>query len=261
MSVLPTISFRRICGPTLVLLALSLSYGCSKTPVPAPIPVSAPVPVADVPTTVKLISKSVDKLDQQLADADPRFSFLADDRHSEFIFVNIERGPLQINPGIFVVRKGRYEFFDLSDGRFDNLGWVKGYISQDRKHLWAITDSIVESPAWNFNIIHSADGGASWVVAASIHKPSYQAGVDSFRMQPDGSGELTLLYEDGGDVTNVPGGYYVYTTRDWGNSWSVPVHVPTVLSRPDSVPPELCPPEKTLSAYLKGSLRNTDADH
>lgn len=247
------------------LLMLAFLQGCSKPTAPTP-PIASPtahVAVTDVPTGPRLTAKTLNSLDEKLSNSDTRFVLFSEDKRSEFVFVNIEWGPLQVGPGLLIVRRGKHELIDLTNEGFAQHGWIDGFISYDRKHIWAITDTIVESPSWDFNVVHSADGGATWVVASTLHKPYYLAGFSSLRMRPDGSGELYLLYEDNpaNPVGPVPVGYYVYTTKDWGNSWSSSVHVPDILQRPDEVPSRSFPPKQTLSDYLKESLRKTDEDH
>lgn len=243
------------------LLLVALSCGCSKTSAPASAPVTAPVLAANVPTAVALPSKKLEALDTQLANSDPRFSFFTDGDHSELIFVNIEPERLQVHPGLLMVRRGKYELVELDDERFTQQGWMAGYITPDRKRIWAVSDGIIESPSWELNIVHSADGGVTWRVASTLRKPHYLLGFHSLHMRPDGSGALYLLDEDPlSHASELPPGYFIYKTQDWGTSWSSPQYEPDMLRRPDVAPSEQRAPRQPLSVYLKQSLRKTEED-
>jgi len=234
----------------LCCMLLGVSGGCSKPSTPAPPPTPA-VAVRPAPVSA-LKSKQVGSVERLPLDSYPRFAFLPRDRRPGIIFVNSERDN-GVSPSIVIVREGRYEVVELADERFENHGWVQGYASSDHHHFWAITDSVVESPSWELHIVHSADGGTTWVAAEPLRKPYYLAAFHTLRMRPDGSGELILLHQDDASnpISNVPAGYYAYATRDWGNSWSAPVHIPDILQGPDSVPNTSRTDRVPLSVYLQ----------
>lgn len=215
-----------------------------------------PTPLAAEPArTSPLTSKQVGLSDRLLTQSLPKFAFQPDGERLGLIFVDVDHQPddFGVHPAIVTIREGRYETLELEDERFSNHGWMQGYSSYDGQHYWAVTDSVVESTGWELNIIHSADRGATWVAAAPLRKPYYFATFHGLRMRPDGSGELIVLYEDdpASPISDVPIGYYSYTTRDWGHSWSLPVHVPDILQAPDAVPRTWLTTRETLSDYLQ----------
>jgi hypothetical protein len=238
----------------LLCVLLCVSGGCYKlsTPERASAPRPAPVIAAETARVSPLMSKQVGLSERLLTGSYPKFAFLPHGGRLGLIFVDIERDQY-VRPAIVIVRDGRYEPLEFDDERFDNQGWIRGYTSYDRQHYWAVMDSVVESPSWELNIVHSADRGATWVVVAPIRKPYYMAAFHALRMRPDGSGELIVLHEDdpANPISNVPAGYYSYTTRDWGHSWSAPVHRPDILLGPDSIPDTSRTTRAPLSVYLQ----------
>jgi len=239
----------------LLCVLLCVLGGCPKpsTPESASAPTPAPATTAKPARVTPLTSKQVGLSERLLGKSYPKFAFLPNSGRLGLIFVDIE-GDTGVRPAIVLVREGRYETVEPGDERFENQGWIRAYASADRQHYWAVLDGVIESPSWELNIVHSADRGATWVAVAPLRKPYYLAAFHSLRMRPDGSGELIVLHEDdpANPISNVPAGYYSYATRDWGHSWSSPVHVPDILLGPDSVPDTSRTTRVPLSVYIQG---------
>jgi hypothetical protein len=241
------------CLRGLLYVVLCLSGGCLKFSTPEPTSTPTPALVTAEPARVSLVtSKQAGLSERLLTSSYPKFAFLPNGGRPGLIFVDIERDQ-GVRPAIVTAREGRYETLELDGERFENQGWIRGYASYDRQHYWAVMDGVVESPSWELNIVHSADRGATWVAVAPLRKPYYLAAFHALRMRPDGSGELIVLHEDDpmNPISNVLAGYYAYTTRDWGHSWSSPVHVPDILLGPDSIPDTSRTTRVPLSVYIQ----------
>ena len=215
--------------------------------------VVAPAPVL-LPSTPASVSTA------PLAEAQPRFSLAPKGAYPGVVFVEMGRSP-EVSSGILIVREKTYTFVD-SAGTGSNVGWMDVRASYDRRHIWAIMDSVVESPGWELRVLHSADGGASWSLAAPLHKPYYLSGMHELRMRADGSGELVVLHLDGprNVISDVPEGYYTYFTKDWGDSWSQePVFTPDILVAPDFTAGSRALDAPPLSEHLEDLLKTGGA--
>jgi hypothetical protein len=100
--------------------------------------------------------------------------------------------------------------------------------------VWGIVDIDVEGRGWTLEVVFSRDGGRSWRHVGSLKKPHFTAEFHSFRIGPGGRGSLTIHLGDGGDRSHKRG-YYVYSTRDWGQSWTRARYSSDLLSSPDQL--------------------------
>lgn len=183
------------------------------------------------------------------------FSYSPEQGKPEVVFAN-RRDATTAELGIIVRENNQFRSAKLALENLENYGWVKSYASYDRKHIWAVADSVIEAPGWEVYVVHSEDGGRSWSMSAPIRKPYHEAGIERIRMRRNGSGELIFLHYDNplNPVSSMKSGYYTYKTYDWGKTWSQPSFTPDILMEPDTAS-EFRNDNKSLSDFLQNWAR------
>lgn len=113
------------------------------------------------------------------------------------------------------------EWRTMIETPFAGSRWQYAARSTEGSRVYAITDQEVEGPGGDLPILVSEDGGWTWVHMASIKKPNYLSVLQSFTLDSDGHGTLTVVL---GDVESIVGthmrAYFTSLTTNWGRTWS-----------------------------------------
>ena len=134
----------------------------------------------------------------------------------------IEDGVSTHTPSVFVSARGGWVVAPLP-GDFEQTGWVFAGRAPDRPEVWGITEIDVEGRGPDLELLSSRDGGLTWR-HYTLHKVSRFAEFKSLHMTGKGVGALTVQLSDE-DAQNegtpsVRAGYYTYTTRNGGRTWT-----------------------------------------
>lgn len=161
---------------------------------------------------------------ETMESSSPCFAFHGDAGLPAVLFVRT--GDVEAcEPRILVRAGGAWLVVRLPGDRYSQCSWQAVYASPDRRRVWGILDTDVESPGWALEIVRSEDGGLSWRPGSSVAKPSYLARFDSLRMDEEGNGVLAVGLDE--DYTEeVRSGLYECRTSDRGRTWSEFRHVP-----------------------------------
>ena len=123
----------------------------------------------------------------------------------------------EVYPVIAVYRDGSWNTIPFPGAR--NHTWSPVYRVYDNRDLmYALSSGYCGDPYGQLYLYRSIDGGESWTVSL-VRMPYYLAQFLSFRMEPDGSGEIIVQTVNDADPI---GGHYVFRTTDFGDNWSEP---------------------------------------
>jgi hypothetical protein len=214
-------SYRRLIRALICMILFPTQISSSPfTPSPVSQPCKEPwllSPTADIPAQV---------LDQTV----PVYAFERRGADPAIIFSRTG-SDLEHHPTIFIRLEDSWRLFDLrSECYFQQTNWV--HVARHESKVWGIADADVEGRGWTLEVVFSRDGGRSWRHVGSLKKPYFTAEFNSFRMGPKGRGSLTIYLDDSADRSHKRG-YYVYSTRDWGQRWTGARYSTDLLSSPD----------------------------
>jgi hypothetical protein len=132
------------------------------------------------------------------------------------------QGASMHTPSVFVSARGGWVVAPLP-GDFEQTGWVFAGRAPDRPEVWGVAEIDVEGRGPDLELVSSRDGGLTWR-HYTLHKVSRFAEFRSLHMTGRGDGALTVQLSDE-DAQNegtpaVKAGYYTYTTRNGGRTWT-----------------------------------------
>jgi hypothetical protein len=177
--------------------------------------------------------------DELLERSTPQFAFNETACCPALVFCTVQTHDSQHHPGILIHDRSGWHCLEMASEVYDRSVWVYAGATQDRKLIWAVSDSDVEGPGWDLELTFSSDAGRTWRHVGSVQKPSYLALLDSLQMETRERGWLSVYLDD----EYYPGarrgqrlakGYYVYYTHDGWRHWSSPRYSrrkPRVLRR------------------------------
>jgi hypothetical protein len=116
--------------------------------------------------------------------------------------------------------------------KYAQAGWIHVAATPDGRRVFAVLDTVVESPGWTLHVLRSEDGGRTWPHAVELKKPHYFATFQGLRLGADGRGELTVVLADDYGAGVAPG-EYVARTKDGGRTWSAFQRRPDILRHAD----------------------------
>lgn len=139
------------------------------------------------------------------------------------LLFNLEEKQTEHVPTVFVSGRGGWDKARLPEGALGQNAWVFVGRASDRPEVWGITELQSEGRGPALELLSSRDGGRTWQ-HVTVNKVSSFATFDSFYMTSRGAGALTIqLTQDDaqseGNASLKPG-YYTYSTRDGGRSWT-----------------------------------------
>ena len=104
----------------------------------------------------------------------------------------------------------------IEDERLKDAAWAFVASGPAKNEIWAILDRSLDDDQPDIVLVHLIE--SHWSVQV-IHKPIPDADFDSFSMNRDGHGRLTL-YAQSDSKAKRTGGFYTFRTTDSGKSWS-----------------------------------------
>ncbi len=135
----------------------------------------------------------------------------------------------------------------IEDPRLKNASWAYIASGPAKDELWGVLDASTDDKQLDLVLVHSTDAGST-LALTSIPKPHPAAVFDSFCMDKDGHGRVSMyVYRDQARLKHA--GYYHYRTNDGGKTWSAADHEPDAMTPATDAPDEpLLTPEKPSKA-------------
>jgi hypothetical protein len=135
----------------------------------------------------------------------------------------------------------------IDDPRLVNADWSYIAAGPTSKEFWGVLDASLDDQQPTIVIAHSTDAGATLQIA-SLPKPLPVAAFDSFCMDRQGHGRLSLyVYRDQAKLRQA--GYYHYRTTDGGKNWTGPEHELDGMLPADDAPDDVAePPQRPSKA-------------
>ncbi len=168
--------------------------------------------------------------------------------------------PVAAVPVIAVHPGDAWKAVPLAGQGLTNAGWKYVGAGPRPKEVWGVLDTSAGESRSNFAVVHSTDGGTSFVNRV-FHKPCKLATVSDFAMTRDGHGRVTVSL-DTVCGKNQPG-LYNFDTTDGGKTWSdEPRFEPDAMIRAEQVPDDEQPEPKTgASRTSLHSIRSASMAH
>ena len=155
-------------------------------------------------------------------------------------------------PVVVGLIKGGWVALSLEDPRLKNAEWQFVASGPAEKEIWGVLDDSLNHKGKVLLLAHSTDAGQTWSVA-SVEKPFGAGDYDSFAMDRNGHGRLSIYVAPDDKHPRRAGFYHLHTT-DAAKTWSAPDHEADALDPAEEVPAdEDIPPLKeapTQSARL-----------
>jgi hypothetical protein len=111
---------------------------------------------------------------------------------------------------------------------FFKYGWVFTAQLPSKGYYWGFLDYQVAGPGHEIIVLWSKDSGLSWGELSPIKKNSYLDEFYTFSMDEFGLGSAIVKRFDEG--SNGSAGFDVFKTNDYGQNWSTPVFLKSVLN-------------------------------
>ena len=133
---------------------------------------------------------------------------------------------VHVHPVIAVFRNGVWNTVSFDAPAFRSHHWTHVYRTYyQQSPIYGISRAYCGDSGAEIFIYRSFDHGTSWEVSGiSMH---YLSNFLTMRIESDGKGEI--IVESNHDP-GPAGGHRVYTTTDWGATWSQPVFSESILS-------------------------------
>lgn len=134
--------------------------------------------------------------------------------------LNPEKSFYEFSPSIIIKRNKKPAEF-ISWPELAKYGWVSAAQLPDKGHYWGFLDYQVEGRINEVMIIGSQDSGMTWTQYGSLKKNYFTDEFYAFTMGEDGHGTATIQrFGEGEDESK---GFDIFTTKDFGKTWSEPV--------------------------------------
>jgi hypothetical protein len=165
-------------------------------------------------------------------------------------------------PVIVAKVKGEWRALSLADSRLPNAEFLFVASGPAKGEIWGVLDDQIADPAEVVLLAHSTDAGQTWRLT-TVHKPRGAGSYDSFAMDKNGHGRLTVHLNR--EQSQNRSGFYHFRTTDDGQTWSRPDYEPDHLKSADEIPddedPEPLkdlPPITTTLAPVEGKVVPVD---
>jgi hypothetical protein len=127
----------------------------------------------------------------------------------------------EFGPAVIVKRDDKSPAEFISWPELIKYGWVSAAQLASKGYYWGFLDYQVEGLVNEVMIIWSSDSGKTWTQLSSLKKDYFADEFYAFTMDEEGNGSATI--KRSGEGTDETKGFDIFTTKDFGKSWSLPV--------------------------------------